>query len=171
MSPTFKRSSFSQVPAMYFVCFKMDIRQAIWKLIKSHCNAQDDCGVCRCSLQNHHTFDAIWGSCDYSSSTCRSTVTKQPVPVLTLTEKFLEDKALNAQEAVLVLLGLDTGQLITPRRNDECTSTLAKYVVERPIIAFKVKNGFHSLSAGTPAFFELQTHTDHWIRRGRWAKI
>ena len=56
----------------------------------------------------------------------------QAVPVLTLTKQFLENKVLNAQEAVLVLLGLDIGQLITPNRNDECTCWLVKNVFERP---------------------------------------
>ena len=109
-----QKQLFQPSAAIYLVCLKMDTRQDIWKLIESRCNAQDDCRICRCALKNHHTFNAIWGSCDYSSSTCRSTVPKQPVPVLTLTEKFLEDIALNAQGAVLVLLGLDIGQLISP---------------------------------------------------------
>ena len=55
--------------------------------------------------------------------------------------------------------------------NDECTSSLlAKSVIERPgsTSSFKVENGFHSLSTSTPASFELQTHWDQWIRRGRW---
>ena len=78
---------------LYLVCFKMDIRPAIWKFIKSRCNAQDDCGISRCALQNHHTFNAISGVCYYSSSTCRSTVKKQPVPVLTLTKIFLKENS------------------------------------------------------------------------------
>ena len=45
-------------------------------------------------------------------ASCTRTVTRA---VLTLTEKFFEDKAQNVQEAVLLLLGLDIGQLITPK--------------------------------------------------------